>query len=83
MRTDAMLSVTALVLSMGTGLLLAAPAAHGDDVLTSGTTVSSGTPCPLRRVGDRLVRCDDLTGAGVPAPAWIPSLQVPPSRRGV
>jgi hypothetical protein len=82
MRTDAMLSVTALVLSMGTGLL-AAPAAHGDDVLTSGTSVSSGTPCPLRRVGDRLVRCDDLTGAGVPAPAWIPSLQEPPSRRGV
>ena len=29
---------------------------------------------PLRRVGAHLVRGDNLTGAGVPAPAWIPEL---------
>jgi hypothetical protein len=29
--------------------------------------------CPLRRVGDHLVRCDNLTGAGVPAPIWVPA----------
>ena len=28
--------------------------------------------CPLERIGTQFVRCDDLTGAGVPAPAWIP-----------
>lgn len=27
---------------------------------------------PLERIGDQFVRGDDLTGAGVPAPAWIP-----------
>ena len=31
--------------------------------------------CPLTRVGDQLVRCDDLTGAGVPAPPWVPEQQ--------
>jgi hypothetical protein len=30
--------------------------------------------CPLARIGTQLVRCDDLTGAGVTAPAWIPTL---------
>ena len=29
---------------------------------------------PLRRVGAHLVRGDNLTGAGVPAPAWITEL---------
>ena len=28
--------------------------------------------CPLERIDDQFVRCDDLTGAGVPAPSWIP-----------
>lgn len=28
--------------------------------------------CLLMRVGDQYVRCDNLTGAGVPAPTWIP-----------
>jgi hypothetical protein len=28
--------------------------------------------CPLTRIGTQLVRCDNLTGAGVPAPFWIP-----------
>jgi hypothetical protein len=34
--------------------------------------VSDPGLCPLTRVGDQFTRCDDLTGAGVPAPAWIP-----------
>jgi hypothetical protein len=29
--------------------------------------------CPLRRIGDQLVRCDNLTGAGIPAPSACPS----------
>ncbi|TYL50832.1 hypothetical protein [Agromyces mariniharenae] len=28
--------------------------------------------CPLQRIDDQFVRCDDLTGAGVRAPSWIP-----------
>jgi hypothetical protein len=27
--------------------------------------------CLLTRVGDQFVRCDNLTGAGLRAPAWI------------
>ena len=30
--------------------------------------------CPLARVGTQLVRCDYLTGAGVPASPWVPEL---------
>jgi hypothetical protein len=33
---------------------------------------SSGYPnCPLSRIGTQPVRCDYLTGAGVPAPAFV------------
>jgi hypothetical protein len=28
--------------------------------------------CPLERVGTQLVRCDNLTGAGVAAAPWVP-----------
>jgi hypothetical protein len=28
--------------------------------------------CPLERVGTQLVRCDNLTGAGVVAAPWVP-----------
>ncbi len=28
--------------------------------------------CPLTRIDTQFVRCDDLTGAGVEAPSWIP-----------
>jgi hypothetical protein len=36
--------------------------------------IAFGTDCPLRRIGTQFVRCDNLTGAGVPAPNWIPEL---------
>jgi hypothetical protein len=29
--------------------------------------------CPLERLGDQLVRCDNLTGNGGPAPWFIPA----------
>ena len=33
---------------------------------------SSGYPnCPLSRIDTQLVRCDNVTGAGVPAPAFV------------
>jgi len=30
------------------------------------------TNCPLRRIERQFVRCDNLTGAGVAAPLWVP-----------
>jgi hypothetical protein len=30
--------------------------------------------CPLERIGTQLIRCDNLTGAGVRAPSWIPEV---------
>jgi hypothetical protein len=35
---------------------------------------SSYANCPLNRIDTQLVRCDNLTGAGVAAPAYIPEL---------
>lgn len=55
-------------------LALAAPAANADT--GSDTLVPYDGPsfenCALTRIGTQLVRCDNLTGAGVPAPFWIP-----------
>ena len=45
------------------------PAAH-----RSITFPDSPRRCPLRRIDRHLVRCDILTGAGVPAPLFIPEL---------
>ena len=30
--------------------------------------------CPLQRIGTQLIRGDNLTGAGVTAPVWVPKL---------
>jgi hypothetical protein len=37
-----------------------------------GHALSYEPNCPLRRIGDQLVRCDNLTGAGAAAPSWVP-----------
>lgn len=37
------------------------------------TSVAPGH-CSLMRIGTQLIRCDNLTGAGVPAPLFIPPL---------
>lgn len=34
----------------------------------------SSLTCPLRRIDEQLVRCDNLTGAGVAAPLFISEL---------
>ena len=63
-----------------------APAATALLLLTLGAAPSSARPdpgdpiarvdrpggCVLQRVATQYVRCDVLTGNGVPAPAWIP-----------
>jgi hypothetical protein len=37
-----------------------------------GSTSSDQKGCPLERIERQLVRCDSLTGAGAPAPSWVP-----------
>jgi hypothetical protein len=51
-------------------------AAAGDETLANVKLRFSSYEhnCPLRRVGNQLVRCDNLTGAGVSAPHWVPEL---------
>ena len=65
------------ICAMGAGVLLflsgwlpAATASPPDP--PQSTAFANG--CPLQRIGTQLIRCDNLTGAGVPAPSWIPEL---------
>lgn len=37
----------------------------------SASAIQPTRHCPLTRVGTQFTRCDDLTGAGVPAPSWV------------
>lgn len=36
------------------------------------TLIKDSGHCPLTRIGTQFVHCDDLTGAGVAAPSWVP-----------
>lgn len=54
---------------------VAGPADARQDPGTPNLSTSAIQPtrhCPLTRVATQFVRCDDLTGAGVPAPSWVP-----------
>ena len=48
-----------------------APASAREPAAPEDAGINTGY-CPLTRIGTQLVRCDNLTGAGVPAPYWIP-----------
>jgi len=50
--------------------LSAIPAAATSD--SDDEVLNTYVDCPLERIGSQLVRCDNLTGAGVDAPYWIP-----------
>jgi hypothetical protein len=56
-----------LLLTVGVSIAEASP------TLEQPSPTSPGS-CPLQRIGTQFVRCDNLTGAGVPAPQWIPEL---------
>jgi hypothetical protein len=58
-----------LVLAVGAPSAAAKPDPGGSG---SVVTTTLHPYCPLERVDTHLVRCDDLTGAGVPAPLFIP-----------
>lgn len=66
--------------SIAIALILAAAASPAGAVNQPGairsasiSMLNSGN-CPLERVGTQFVRCDNLTGDGVPATAWVPEL---------
>ena len=50
----------------------AGPAAAGQDAGPVSAPVGHEADCFLQRVDTQYVRCDNNTGNGVPAPAWIP-----------
>jgi len=60
----------------GLGLIVASIQAPASAVQDRGERVKGAAVtsqnCPLARVELQYVRCDDLTGAGVPAPRWVP-----------
>jgi len=47
-------------------------AARLDDSNLRRVPATSVTGCPLERLADQFVRCDNLTGGGVPAPSFVP-----------
>jgi hypothetical protein len=64
-----------------TAVLLAGAGVASASAVQDPGTPTSTTPavslqdsrhCALTRIGTQFVRCDDLTGAGVAAPSWVP-----------
>ena len=54
-------------------------AGPGDNYRTSAMPRwSDSSNCPLQRIDTQLVKCDNLTGAGVEAPVWVPEYRVIP-----
>jgi hypothetical protein len=60
-------ALTALALGTGAG-----PAAARQDAGPATARVGHDGECLLQRVVTQYVRCDNHTGNGVPAPAWVP-----------
>jgi hypothetical protein len=65
-----------LILSLVAGLfqsLIFSPVqAHSTLNTFRDDSITTYVDCPLQRIDTQLVRCDNLTGAGVSAPFWIP-----------
>ena len=70
-RTAALAATTMLVLGATT---LSATARPDPGEATVTIIETARDHCLLERVGTQYVRCDYLTGNGVPAPAWVPEL---------
>jgi hypothetical protein len=65
-RSGAVLAGALLLLAGSLPLATASPPPNPSQSVVNG--------CPLERIGTQLVRCDNLTGAGVRAPSWIPEM---------
>ncbi|MEO6506110.1 MAG: hypothetical protein ABIW36_10430 [Terrimesophilobacter sp.] len=67
-RRSAVIALSAILLAVSSPAV-----AQQDPGTASGPSpTQKSTHCPLTRVGTQFVRCDDLTGAGAPAPAFVP-----------
>jgi hypothetical protein len=68
--------LAALAGALTVSTLVALPAAARPDPGPKPTTTQPVTArygyCPLERIGTQLIRCDNLTGNGVPALLWVP-----------
>ena len=67
LRTVAPVTAALVLVALG-----ATPSSARQDPGTPIPRADHGGGCLLQRVGTQFVRCDDLTGNGVPAPAYIP-----------
>lgn len=77
MHINTIRAIHSLTAAAGAGLLLAVlpvPATASQERGSAVVKVVSvqSEPCPLERVWTQYVRCDNLTGAGVAAPSWVP-----------
>ncbi len=71
--------LTRLVVALAGAALVSltiVPTAAGrpDDAHLARQHARSVVFCPLERIGDQFVRCDNLTGAGAPAPWFVPEV---------
>lgn len=64
-----------LLVGLGASVLSAGVAASPGPPPPTSVTMSLPGTCALERVGTQFVRCDNLTGAGAPAPTYIPGVQ--------
>ena len=65
-RTLPMIAATALLVALGT-----LPAAARQDPGPAPDEPTATYFCAIQRVDTQFVGCDNLTGNGVPAPAWV------------
>ena len=74
MRTTTATAATlvAAAAALLAGIAAAPAAALPDPPQLTGYAANVDGPCTLERLGTQFVKCDDLTGAGVPAPGYVP-----------
>lgn len=65
------LIVTVLTVTALTAVLGALPAAARQDAGPATGHPAAPYRCAIQRVDTQFVGCDNLTGNGVPAPAWV------------
>jgi len=68
-RWSAAITAATLVAGLAVGTAAARPD-PGDPIPDRYSSYNGN--CPLERIGTQLVRCDNLTGGGVPAPFSVP-----------
>lgn len=65
-------ALAAILISSAAAVPAVARQDPGGPPTSPSTLIQNPWDCALTRIGTQFVRCDDLTGAGVPAPSWVP-----------